>query len=252
MAEVAGWLTFDLDGTVLADPFGRLVVPVIDAHFAPALDGEPASEIIARRQRALYERGERLAVFDWDAHTRWLADATGLRWTADVAALADAVAAKLIPAQRQRFVFPDVRPALQSLRASGWRLAAVTNGFARYQVPLLRRLGLHDLFHAVIGPDTAGHVKPDARILDPLGPGARVRAHVGDLLAQDVCLAREAGALAIWLHRRRPVRAPTRRSLRRRLAIEGREVPVACTAEDAWPDAVIADLGEVVALVGSA
>lgn len=245
------WVTFDLDGTVIASPFDRLVLPLVDAHFAPAVGLGRARALLAERQRAL-QLTNRVAVFDWDELVRWLARETAMPWQADLAEVARAALAGLTPSQRRRYVYADAEPALHSLAAAGWRLAALTNGYLRYQVPLLRGLGLLGLFDAVIGPDVAGCAKPDPTIFAALPAGSAVAAHVGDLLSQDVHLARQAGVTAVWLNRRRRAADPSHRSLQRRLDLERQEIPMDLAPEDVRPDAVISRLTEVAALVGAA
>jgi putative hydrolase of the HAD superfamily len=245
------WLTFDLDGTVIADPFGRVILPRIDAHFAAALGPRRARDVLAERQRAL-SLTDRVAVFDWDALAGWLGHETGIPWSHDVVAMLQATLGSLPPWARSRLVYREVVPALQELRGQGWRIGALTNGYARYQQPILVQLGLADLFDAIIAPDVTGYAKPDPRILTAFGAGLEVRAHIGDLLSQDVYLARQLGVTAIWLRRGRSGTAVTRRTLQRRLAVEQREVPHDLGPEDVWPDAMVADVTTIGKLVGLA
>jgi putative hydrolase of the HAD superfamily len=56
-------------------------------------------------------------------------------------------------------VYPDVRPALERLRAAGWRHAIVSNHVP--ELPqLVRRLGLADLFDVVLTSAVTGYEKP--------------------------------------------------------------------------------------------
>jgi putative hydrolase of the HAD superfamily len=60
-------------------------------------------------------------------------------------------------------VYPDVRPALEDLRAAGWRHAIVSNHVP--ELPeLVRRLGLADLFDVVLTSATTGYEKPHPRM----------------------------------------------------------------------------------------
>lgn len=58
-------------------------------------------------------------------------------------------------------LYPDAIEAMMALRARGVRLAICTNKLERFTFPLLRRLGIENLFDAIIGGDTVGQVKPD-------------------------------------------------------------------------------------------
>lgn len=97
-------------------------------------------------------------------------------------------------------LFPEVRPALETLRSS-YRLVAVTNGNAK-----LDRIGIGDLFDACITAGIAGAAKPDRRIFDVAiragGAAAHQTLHVGDHPEFDVDGARGAGMPTVWVNRR--------------------------------------------------
>lgn len=101
-------------------------------------------------------------------------------------------------------VFPDVRPALRSLRASGLRLAVVSNFDGRLR-RLLRDLSLSQHFHAVVISSECGAAKPDPRIfaaaLTALGSTPGTTLHIGDSERLDVRGARRAGLRAIRIDR---------------------------------------------------
>jgi FMN hydrolase / 5-amino-6-(5-phospho-D-ribitylamino)uracil phosphatase len=96
-------------------------------------------------------------------------------------------------------LYPDVRPALERLRAR-YRLFALSNGNAD-----LKRCGLAHFFDGHVTARSAGAAKPDARIFTRLLVEAGVRAadvlHIGDDPVTDVDGARRAGLKAVWLNR---------------------------------------------------
>lgn len=96
-------------------------------------------------------------------------------------------------------LFPDVRPALESL-ASRYTLVAVTNGNAK-----LEQIGIGHLFDAVVSARTAGAAKPARPIFDAAvnagGAAAHETLHVGDHPEFDVHGARAAGLRTAWLNR---------------------------------------------------
>ncbi len=96
-------------------------------------------------------------------------------------------------------LFPEVRPALNSLRER-FVLVAVTNGNAD-----LERIGIRDLFDEVVSAATAGAAKPERPIFDAAvkagGASARQTLHVGDHPLCDVHGARDAGLWAVWVNR---------------------------------------------------
>jgi FMN hydrolase / 5-amino-6-(5-phospho-D-ribitylamino)uracil phosphatase len=96
-------------------------------------------------------------------------------------------------------LYPDVRPALERLKAR-YRLFALSNGNAD-----LKRCGLAHFFDGHVTARSAGAAKPDARIFTRLLVEAGVRAadvlHIGDDPVTDVDGARRAGLQAVWLNR---------------------------------------------------
>lgn len=125
-------------------------------------------------------------------------------------------------------VFPEVRPALQSLRQD-YCVIAVTNGNAD-----LNRIGIRDLFHEVISAASAGAAKPDRQIFEAAvhagGAEAHETLHVGDHPEVDVVGARDAGLKSVWVNR----------------------------SGDDWPDhlqrpdAIVKDVGELLSLLSVA
>jgi putative hydrolase of the HAD superfamily len=100
--------------------------------------------------------------------------------------------------------FPDVRPALQSLRESGRRLVVVSNWDVSL-VGVLRNLELEPLLDAIVTSADAGARKPSPSIFEQAlgraGVPAADAVHVGDSLDEDVAGARGAGIEPILIHR---------------------------------------------------
>ena len=96
-------------------------------------------------------------------------------------------------------LFPDVRPALESLKQR-YTLVAVTDGNAN-----LDKIGISDLFDEFVSARTAGAAKPDRRIFDlAVSAGGAPQAqtlHVGDHPEKDVQGARDAGLKTVWINR---------------------------------------------------
>jgi phosphoglycolate phosphatase len=98
-------------------------------------------------------------------------------------------------------LYPGVAPALQAMRAEGWRLGVCTNKPEAIARTLLDSLGLLDLFAAVGGGDSFPVRKPD-----PAHMLATLRAAGGDVTEavacgdhrNDVAAARGAGIPCIF------------------------------------------------------
>ncbi len=58
-------------------------------------------------------------------------------------------------------LYPGVKEALDYLVASNVKLGCVTNKAAQFTIPLLKTLGIHDIFSIVISGDTLTKKKPD-------------------------------------------------------------------------------------------
>jgi phosphoglycolate phosphatase len=93
-------------------------------------------------------------------------------------------------------LYPGAAEALQWLRAGGFLLACVTNKAGKYTEPLLRGLGIRDLFRVVVSGDTVSEKKPHPAPLlyaaSHLGMRAEAALFVGDSV-NDVEAARAAG-----------------------------------------------------------
>jgi len=105
---------------------------------------------------------------------------------------------------RQMKVFRDVRPAMRSLRAAGYRLAVVSN-WEPSLAQTLERLGIGHYFEAVITSSVEGVWKPDPALfriaLERLATPAETTVSVGDHLERDFETARVAGLQAVLLDR---------------------------------------------------
>ena len=138
----------------------------------------------------------------------------------------DAAFAVFDEARNDLELFPDVRPALQSLRAR-FRLVAVTNGNAS-----LEKIGIDDLFDGFVSARSAGAAKPEPVIFDAaveVGGAPRDRTlHIGDHPEMDVDGARRSGLHAVWVNR------------------DGSAWP----ADLQEPDGVVNDLHELESLLG--
>lgn len=100
-------------------------------------------------------------------------------------------------------LFPGAVDALAWLRASGCRLALLTNGAAEMQRGKISRFGLEPLFDAIFVEGELGFGKPDERIyalalgaLDAAAPDAWM---IGDNLEWDVGQPQKLGMTGVWI-----------------------------------------------------
>ncbi len=93
-------------------------------------------------------------------------------------------------------LYPGVREGLAWLQQAGYKLGCVTNKAAQFTEPLLKDLGIHDVFGIVISGDTLERKKPDPMPLlhaaDFFGIEPADALMIGDSVS-DVKAARAAG-----------------------------------------------------------
>lgn len=93
-------------------------------------------------------------------------------------------------------LYPGVQEGLAWLRQAGYKLGCVTNKAAQFTEPLLKDLGIHDVFGIVISGDTLERKKPDPMPLlhaaDFFGVEPADALMIGDSVS-DVKAARAAG-----------------------------------------------------------
>ncbi|MED1796782.1 HAD family hydrolase [Brevibacillus nitrificans] len=193
------WITFDLDGTLMQNPFGAWVFPEIAAAVSGRL-GRPhdvVAEMVAEHETRMGS-GRYVEAYDWDDILRERFRELGLSDPFEIEALV-----------RKHSVYPKIRllesgiqQALTDLRDRGYSLAAVTNGFYKFQAPVMEALGILDLFEEVVTPERAGAGKPDPAILRQLD--GRIVAHVGDRLDHDVQLANRSRIAGLLIDRNLP------------------------------------------------
>ncbi len=107
--------------------------------------------------------------------------------------------------QRSWSLFADAEPCLRWLRASGLRLAVISNTPGGYQRKKIASVGLADAFDELIISEEVGSAKPDPAIFHTACAALGLRpsevVHVGDRLDLDAEGAIRAGLHGVWLNR---------------------------------------------------
>ena len=100
-------------------------------------------------------------------------------------------------------VFPDVASELGALRASGWRLALLTNCDRDIIGATQRRLGV--VIDAVVTAEAVGSYKPAlghfTRFAESFAPAPAGWVHVAEGYTFDMLPARELGLPRVWINR---------------------------------------------------
>jgi len=215
-------VTFDLDGVLMQNPFRQGVFPHVARALEPYVSAIAAREtgvdpkrlvlrliIDEARQRLL--DGHMVEAYDWDDIVARVAAGLASRAGAfgalpgvprfDIAALVRHYCT--VPGMIARL--EGAYEALDTLRSAGCMLAVVTNGYLKYQAPVLEALGLFGFFSAIITPEQVGAAKPKPGIFHKAWAGCtegqNPPVHVGDDIIHDAWGAKMAGGYSIWLRR---------------------------------------------------
>lgn len=261
-------ITFDLDGVLQTNPFGRGVFPEVCGKIGQTLvkdkgvETEIASKLVMKMIREEARRrllaGAYVDAYDWDDIVRTVAEAVESPARLNVEQL---VVKYCTPGYISSY--PFAASTLTELSAQGVRLAVVTNGFYKYQNPVMTGLGLRHFFEDFITPEMVGTVKPHAAIYRAAVKGDHsLCLHVGDMMIHDVWGASQAGFEPVWVRRDLPKELddlqPWDRPARPEVRGLIKEAFEADLCSDAYPEArvkdcspvyIIKDLSELLAVV---
>lgn len=215
-------ISFDLDGVLIQNPFGGGVFPWVRNHVrsATALQGLDASEQDSLMNRTVNDEwaarmraGDFAGAYDWDSILNAASERLGGPAIPDVASLVE----RFCQEEGMIALLPGALEGLQLLRDAGATIHAITNGYRRFQLPVLQTLGIDHFFTRLISPELVGSAKPQPGIFQAV-PDLQV--HVGDTLVHDIHGANQAGITSIWLNPDLPADVRARRLNERHAAPE--------------------------------
>ena len=203
------FLTFDLDRVLIQNPFALGVFPEVRRRLRPYVDRsmtggtDPDLWIMRRIVGAAEDRaraGDYVGSYDWDAIVQGVAEELGCPERLDIEAMVHSYCRLPYIA-----VYGDVVPALETLRERADSLWWISNGFARYQLPVVEALGLEGYFDGYFAPELHGAVKPQTELfraaIAEAGQPPAAGVHVGDRFTDDVAGPKRAGMPARRLDR---------------------------------------------------
>ncbi|OPG15823.1 HAD family hydrolase [Ferroacidibacillus organovorans] len=193
-------VTFDLDGTLADAPFERLVLPHVYREMERLGIATPQERLFQEQLRR-FDEERRVDAFHWDDLVLQVLRAEGVDASIVMAELMER--ADVAKALREEKLFPDVIAGLRAIRALGFGISVLTNGHARYQRAVFAKMGVDTLFDVIVGPDVLGISKPNPAVFTHESLKLPVRMHVGDLLTQDVAVAKGAGIRGVMVARPR-------------------------------------------------
>lgn len=253
-------LTFDLDGVVMKNPFSTGVFPAVTGLIGQAsgLSHGEIMKLIIGEAKSRMGLGNMVAAYDWDDIVNLVAGSLGYREPIDVAAL---VRQHCTP--EHIFAYPEVAETLAHLKTTPHPLLVLTNGFRKYQLPVLEALGIAGFFDAIYTPEVNGRAKPEPEFfLEPRVHYPGLHLHIGDTIIHDIWGANEAGAKSIWIYHDLPesiaglpLKERAEHPMMSSLVAEGiaRDLNAAAypsvTVAGAMPDYVIKTFGELIPLL---
>lgn len=188
---------FDLDGTLMLNPFGSAVWPVVTRELASATGLSPKAllhAISAENARRQHDQPNHPLTMDWDDIVQTVAQSHNARLSVRIIDLVESNC--LAPHIAVLDNAPDM---LHELKQAGYRLVVASKGLSKYQNPVMKALGLYDLFDDFLMPDLTGYLKTDsgffARYTSASDPGLLI--HIGDFYVDDVLAPKRAGLRSI-------------------------------------------------------
>lgn len=194
------WITFDLDGTLMQNPFGAHVFPEIQELLSNAMTKEfqATQALVAEHELRMNEK-RYVEAYDWDGIVQTVLEREGVALAIDV----EQLVLKHCVTPKVYLLEEEIPHVLQTLKDEGYSLAVATNGFYKYQAPVLQAIGIYDYFDKVITPEMVGTGKPDVGMLKEFDPQT-IAAHVGDRIDHDIYLANQLNIPAILINRKLP------------------------------------------------
>jgi FMN phosphatase YigB (HAD superfamily) len=232
---------FDLDGTLMVNPFETAVWPVIMGE----ISAKSGASLEAVRRMMVDENAKRqddesvapILAMDWDDIADTVARRLGVVLEARTEALVRQYAAE------QSVVLDHAHAVLRSLAAPHRALVVATKGLAKYQLPVLDALGLTPLFDSILTPDRYNGLKKHRRFFGDWPERTQLQIMVGDRYDDDVLYPTRHGFKTIW-------KIPTPDiHLQMKSPVERASAYPYTADQSVHPDAIIVSLGELPPLI---
>lgn len=200
------WITFDLDGTLMQNPFGAFIFPeIIEKMLKLSKKPYDVYKALVNEHLVRMKTKQYVAAYDWDDIVATHLQEMNIDCEIDVEKLVKKHSEK----PKVYLLEKGILNILQQLKRRGYSLAAVTNGYRKYQLPVMSALGLSPYFDKIITPERAGVAKPDEKIFAAVDKMGQICAHIGDRLDHDVHAANLYGIPSILIYRNLPLRLQT-------------------------------------------
>lgn len=200
---VKKWITFDLDGTLMQNPFVDWVFPEIEKLVNGQLtERRNITSMLVEKHEKLMANSQTLEAYDWDAILLEVLEDLDLDQKLSINV--EELVLKHTVKPKVYLLEECIPETLRQLQEADYSLAVVTNGYYKYQYPVLKELGIVQYFDEIITPETNNCSKPDPRILDSIRNEGEVVAHIGDRIDHDVCMSNTLGIPSIFINKNLP------------------------------------------------
>ncbi|MFD2131685.1 HAD family hydrolase [Pseudogracilibacillus auburnensis] len=196
------WITFDLDETLMQNPFMGWVFPEIVETIQCHLEDKDLDimALIVDEHLKRMSKNRILEAYDWDHIVEELLERLQLTLTIDI----EKIVTNHCEIPKIHLLEETILSSLQRIKEKGYALAVATNGYYKYQYPVLEKLQLVELFDQIITSDSAGYAKPDIQMLNSVKKEGELVAHVGDRIDHDILLANNLNITSIFINKNLP------------------------------------------------
>lgn len=192
------WITFDLDGTLMQNPFVKHVFPEIERRILiENKQLENSVRQFVHEHETRLKDGRTADAYDWDDIVSEYLIKNQLKTPINVEEILKGYCVE----PNVYLLEESIADVLDELKQLGYLLAVVTNGFSKYQLPVMDVLKLTVNFDLIVTPQETGFAKPDGRIFDPVLERGEIIAHVGDRIDHDIISANAIGVRSVWICR---------------------------------------------------
>ncbi|MFN2362939.1 MAG: HAD family hydrolase [Halarsenatibacteraceae bacterium] len=196
-------VSFDLDGVLMENPFITGIFPYIKKELKNQYQNHHNQSIkedliwenikfeFSRRIKAnLYN------AYDWDDIIQTVADDLKVPGEIDITKLNNKYFKK-----PYIHLYKNGKNLLDKLIKSDITLFVVTNGYYKYQFPVMKALGIEGYFKEIITADKRKSVKPESKIFSSELKESDNWFHIGDSLLMDIYGANKLSATTILVYR---------------------------------------------------
>lgn len=239
----------DLDATIMVNPFNSAIFPTIAKNISSQVDMR--SDLII--QQIKEENAKRLkappayrpAAMDWDD----IIDTVARRYNV----VLDTNAEKLI----SDFLFEpyiktldNAESVLRVLAAPHRKLVVSSMGLSKYQVPVMKALGIYHLFDDYLMPDLTGYLKTDGDFYNKYRNNSNaICISIGDHYIDDIICPKMLGFYTVL---KAPyaeiIQIPLHERLQHISSLQGRVLGLTFST-NIIPDAIIGNLDEFIGII---